>query len=1302
MDSGLSLYNPGSTINFNVENILSQNNEEEEAAEDERQKQKELEDLLSTAFDDLIEDEDGSELVDDSQFEKSVQNFERKDNWILNEQIKNHSDTEQSFNYWLHHEQDKISRYEEDNNRHEKSNISCHLSEEFDQNGILSRKENQNDISGNQISHKFLEFENPNFLTEQTENIKQNYLENSSAQLLLCGTRNDSMEMECIPPIYSEEIKTENNISKEIGNDDDDQMKKISNNNDNEKLQFEILYNARGREIKRLNNELNQIKEEKFEEIKILKHQLTLAQGDFEEIAFSLKQAQEILAMKEEENSSLKGQITALEFQLNSEKVAKEEIISKLHVTEATISSLQKQISELSQSENLVRSKEQYESIIRNIKKNHQEEILLLQTEIDKFKHELNEKKEENEILQKDLSNQAQLLQECKLEKVETINRLTKSLEASQRQCQELLESGTLQEASYLKGQFKHLEISKSEAENYIKELEAEIKSLKSEVENYENIWKLGIFENTKITEMNDSIEQLGLRKQDRCQNIDDITIALKSELQKSLLNLRSRRNQLGILQLQLASTERELAKQKKEKEIYEEKIKSAEVRASQLEKQHEEFKISTDKIFLLEKEVSDLKNKSVSLNKLLEEKNKEIENLYKSKQKLEDIIKQMNEEMKEKIKQKETEKYLEVEKCREVCLQLHQDSREKLRNEILTGVQVDYEFICKEYEEKIKLLEDEIRQLTGSMDEVKELYIKLCDEKNQLENQIQKLNEERNSARTEVESKLFHQFQEEQKHFKIQLEKQYEEKIIKEKNELMMAITKQIQNQYEEEKQQLLEKIKFERSQNMENIVQKIKNDCFQELIELSEKGDHLSGKTAIVDLYNKIIKHYKDDKQKSLEELHQQIEKQYKEKIISIEKAYLEKIEKLRQNYVCEIEEAISKTKEIYCKQKDEALKHHETEIEHLKQEIVSLEEQLETLKKFIPMFVENEQYNKMHALENSIHQEFCKSQGFADKEETKSKISNLTTEIETSKNERFQDNRKLKEKLKKCQKYIMLANKKHKEEIGKLTNEFHSIIDKLKTKISALQEEELKKTEERIINLKEQHKKDLLEIKNSMKNSIEKQNVYTQTFERCISLDLVNMWKENIVTDLRKLSEKMNSSLVATEEFSKRSLKQALFIYHSKLVQDIPDLIPIINIEPIQEVNSISAIASKKQEMSQNSQNKISIIDSNLEKKCLISNREDRMQLQNIVLTSDIFSKQLENSTYRQVLSSTRSSTSKSNSASLSSSSIAQKLPIRTEFSFSPQPISEFFTQLTPIVNTNNCTEEISMKPEKESAF
>ncbi|XP_067132715.1 centrosomal protein of 152 kDa-like [Centruroides vittatus] len=1126
------------------------------------------------------------------------------------------------------------------------------------------------------------------------ENANPFYSESSSNELQQINNNDKFLEVQSIPNKYIEDIRILNdNTSEEVGKSTDvraetdyhertllEQENKhtqnVSDIYNDEKLQLEILYNARGREIKKLNNELDTIKEENSREIHILKHQLTVTQGDLENIALSMTKARETLALKEEENSLLKGQIKALEIQLNYEKEAKEEIIKKLHVTEATISSLQKQISELSQSENLVRTREQYESVIRSMKSNHQEEILLLQTENDKYKHELDEKKEENELLQKDLLHHAQMLQELKLDKVETINRLTKSLETSQRQCQELLETGTFQETSNLKAQLKELKLSKGETENYLKMLEAEMKSLKSELENYENIWKLEIFENTKITEMNDSIEQLGLRKQDRYQNVDDVTSSLKLELQKSLLNLRSRRNQLGILQLQLASTERELVKEKKEKEALEEKVKESEARVKNLENQNEEFQVSVKKMLNLENEMLDLTNKMTSLHQILEEKNKTIEDIHENKKKLEDTIKQMKEEMKENMRKKETEKHFELEKCREAYLQLHQDSSEKMRNEILKGVQIDQELICKEYEEKIKLQKDEITQLTESLVEVKELFIKLCDEKSHLENQIKNLNEEREIIKNEFESKLYEKCQEEKKELEHQLRMQYEENLQNERNKLIIAITKQTESKFEKEMNQLLEQMKIQKNQQMENIVQKIKMDCFQELIEFSERGDNIKGETAIEDLYIKIIKHYENDKQKSLNELRAELEKKNDDKIKLCEKEYSQNMEKLRQKYLQELEEAISNTKKICHKQKNEEMMQHIAEIQNSKQEIKRLEQQIETLKSSSLVLDENKLDKKISTLTKPMQQELQEDQTFLSTA-FKSEINKLTADLKISKQEleKVQEREnKLKEKLRKYHKHIQALNKKHTDEIARLTEEFHSIVDNLKGKMLNFQEEEILKTEKKITDLKKTHERELQEVKNSILNNVKKEDISTQTFERYVSANDVKTWNEKVITDLRKLFGKVNNSLVATEEFSKRVTKQALLVYHKKL-QEAYSTGKRKEMTP--EENSFFFVTAEKDGVSRG-QSKGSIT-SNLENKIFDKAVDTKSDLRNAEPRLEMLSKRAEDVTNEGTLLPYDSPSFQSVSSSVTHSISVESEP--RSLSPSRYGRTETFTRLIP---------------------
>lgn len=58
-------------------------------------------------------------------------------------------------------------------------------------------------------------------------------------------------------------------------------------------------------------------------------------------------------------------------------------MVSKLHISETTIGSLNQQLVELSRSESLTRAKEQHESVVNAMKKKHDEQVLTLKQKLD-------------------------------------------------------------------------------------------------------------------------------------------------------------------------------------------------------------------------------------------------------------------------------------------------------------------------------------------------------------------------------------------------------------------------------------------------------------------------------------------------------------------------------------------------------------------------------------------------------------------------------------------------------------------------------------------------------------------------------------------------------------------------------------------------------------------------------------------------------------------------------------------------------------------------------------------------------
>ncbi|KAB0393484.1 hypothetical protein E2I00_009460 [Balaenoptera physalus] len=255
-------------------------------------------------------------------------------------------------------------------------------------------------------------------------------------------------------------------------------------------IQLQVLNKAKERQLDNLVEKLN----ESERQIRYLNHQLLIIKDEKDGLALSLRESQKLFQNGKEREIQLEAQIKALETQIQALKVNEEQMIKKSRTTEMALDSLKQQLLDLHHSESLQRAREQHESIVTGLTKKYEEQVLSLQRKLDATVAAL---KEQEDICchLKDQVKQLERNQEAtKLEKTEIINRLTRSLEESQKQCANLLHSGSVQEE--------------------------EIKELKDEISLYESAAKLGIFPSDSEGELNieltESYVDLGIKKVNR------------------------------------------------------------------------------------------------------------------------------------------------------------------------------------------------------------------------------------------------------------------------------------------------------------------------------------------------------------------------------------------------------------------------------------------------------------------------------------------------------------------------------------------------------------------------------------------------------------------------------------------------------------------------------------------------------------------------------------------------------------------------------------------------------------------
>ncbi|KAM5245155.1 centrosomal protein of 152 kDa isoform 3-T5 [Hipposideros larvatus] len=278
-------------------------------------------------------------------------------------------------------------------------------------------------------------------------------------------------------------------------------------------IQLQVLNKAKERQLDNLVEKLN----ESERQIRYLNHQLLIIKDEKDGLTLSLQESQKLFQNGKEREIELEAQIKALETQIQALKANEEQMMKKSRTTEMALESLKQQLLDLHHSESLQRTREQHESIVTGLTKKYEEQVLCLQKKLDATVAAFHEQEDICCHL-KDQVKQLERNQEAtKLEKTEIINRLTRSLEESQKQCANLLHSGSVQEVAQLRLQLQQAQKAHAMSENMNKALQEELAELKDEISLYESAAKLGILpsdsEGELNTELTESYVDLGIKK---------------------------------------------------------------------------------------------------------------------------------------------------------------------------------------------------------------------------------------------------------------------------------------------------------------------------------------------------------------------------------------------------------------------------------------------------------------------------------------------------------------------------------------------------------------------------------------------------------------------------------------------------------------------------------------------------------------------------------------------------------------------------------------------------------------------
>ncbi|XP_054128917.1 centrosomal protein of 152 kDa isoform X3 [Melozone crissalis] len=773
-----------------------------------------------------------------------------------------------------------------------------------------------------------------------------------------------------------------------LGNDD--------NSSENMQiLQLQVLNKARERQLEELNEKL----EKSAQQIRYLNHQLSMVKDEKDGLALSLHESQKLYQNGKEREMHLEGQIKALETQIQTLTTNEEQILKQSKVAEVAMESMQKQLLELQRSDALQRAREQHETIISALKQKYEQQVLSLEQKLDTTQSALREQKELCKNRGEHVKQLEKLLEETKCEKTEIINRLTRSLEESQKQCANLLQTGSMQETNQLRFQLQQAQSAQMISNNMNKALQEELMELKEEIALYESAAKLGVFLNDaggeRPTSLGDSYVELGIKKitgkkpkfcsaiqnRDMGKELskDEIIVELKAELERLLNSNKMKRNQITQLQNSLKDCQKTLEEYKQ-------------LKAEKASRDSEPVTNLKDASDNLKEEVLRLKEANEALLQQVEAHTSTIEELKENEEKLKSLNQDLCCQMRKMVQEFDHDKQEAIDRCERTYQQHHEDTKAHFEKELMERFAVEKQLLLQTSEETISKLKDNIEELNKEITAVKECYIGVCQEKETLETTLrQKFQQEQQLKEEKLKKQLLEEKELSLKLLRTELEEEHIRSMTAAKKQWLEEKNQQVQeevalakirweNEEKENKEQVFAKLEREWQSRLEEVRRTVVecNDCScqtdQAVDEASTKElegtveeqrlqiqkalkENTASEEALkefqLELENKYCKNLASQVDAALAQAHAKWLQEYKLKL----KTEQEKWEKEHQKTTAEQLAMVLSAAEEKWKKEYESTETSGLRVKELEEKIISLRRELELKKEEIPAAVKAE---------------------------------------------------------------------------------------------------------------------------------------------------------------------------------------------------------------------------------------------------------------------------------------------------------------------------------------------------------
>ena len=309
---------------------------------------------------------------------------------------------------------------------------------------------------------------------------------------------------------------------------------------------LDILYNARGKEIERLERQLTEGKAEYETQLREARHQLALARCENHNNNADNDQLQAVIQDTKRENKVLTEEIHSMTLKMKSLKEDNENLVSESETNSNMINQLHLQLSQLQSSDAVLKARQQHDAMVRSLLDRHKEEVSLVRKDLDRANSQVISLEQERGGLQQQLNMAVMEREEAVRSKLEAVSELSNKLSDN-------LRSHNAEELSQCRAQ---LSLERREKEREAAErrrLERQADQLRTEITAME---ALSVGED----QQDDSMRQLSSSR-NLTESLAGVSgnQRVREELHRSLVSNRTKREEISKLEQSLAARDQHI-----------------------------------------------------------------------------------------------------------------------------------------------------------------------------------------------------------------------------------------------------------------------------------------------------------------------------------------------------------------------------------------------------------------------------------------------------------------------------------------------------------------------------------------------------------------------------------------------------------------------------------------------------------------------------------------------------------------------------------------------------------------------